>query len=129
MYVSKYAEKFEVMAIYSRQIVYAPYELWKIDQFLFSLRLDITHSVSQREFTSYAKCLRQFYVVENSLNKICDEKDQNKSGYKDNGDLVSIRNSKTLHPRGSRLMVISQPSHISVISVRECIMGVACKSN
>ncbi|XP_058777196.1 uncharacterized protein LOC131651556 [Vicia villosa] len=55
MSVSEYAEKFEDLADYSRQAVYAPDELWKIDQFMMGLRADIAHSVSQREFTTYAE--------------------------------------------------------------------------
>ncbi|XP_058767192.1 uncharacterized protein LOC131640834 [Vicia villosa] len=58
MSMSEYAEKFEDMAAYSRQAAYAPDELWKIDQFLMGLNADIMHSVSQREFTIYAECLR-----------------------------------------------------------------------
>ncbi|XP_050883981.1 uncharacterized protein LOC127087157 [Lathyrus oleraceus] len=53
-----YAEKFEDMFAYSRQASYAPDEKWKIDQFLFGLRGEISHSVSQREFTTYAELLR-----------------------------------------------------------------------
>lgn len=56
MFVSEYGEKVEDMANYSRQEVYAPIELWKIDQFLMSLRDDIAHSVSQEEFTTYGEC-------------------------------------------------------------------------
>lgn len=48
MSISKYAEKFEDMATYSRQALYALDELWKIDQFLFGSRGDIAHNVSRR---------------------------------------------------------------------------------
>ncbi|XP_058749772.1 uncharacterized protein LOC131622746 [Vicia villosa] len=78
MSVSEYAEKFEDMAAYSRQAAYAPDELWKIDQFLMGLNADIVHSVSQREFTTYAECLRQCYVAENTLKRVQDEREQNK---------------------------------------------------
>ncbi|XP_050897475.1 uncharacterized protein LOC127104332 [Lathyrus oleraceus] len=80
-----YAEKFEDMAAYSKQAMYAPDERWKIDQFLFGLRGEISHSVSQREFTSYAELLRKCYVVENSLKKVQEEMDQYRSGQRDQG--------------------------------------------
>ncbi|XP_050916725.1 uncharacterized protein LOC127131878 [Lathyrus oleraceus] len=80
MSVAAYAEKFEDMVAYSRQIAYAPDERWKIDQFVFGLRGEISHSVSQREFTSYAELLRQCYVAENSLKKVQEEMDQYRSG-------------------------------------------------
>lgn len=63
-------EKFEDMAPYSRQDAYASDEKWKINQFLFGLRGEISHSVSQREFTTYVELLRQCYVAENSLKKV-----------------------------------------------------------
>ncbi|XP_050878800.1 uncharacterized protein LOC127082616 [Lathyrus oleraceus] len=85
MTVAAYAEKFEDMASYSRQAVYAPDERWKIDQFLFGLRGEIYHSVSQREFTTYAELLRQCYVTENSLKKVQEERDQYRSGQRDQG--------------------------------------------
>ncbi|XP_050889269.1 uncharacterized protein LOC127094484 [Lathyrus oleraceus] len=47
MTVVAYAEKFEEMAAYSRWATYAPDERWKIDQFIFRLRGEISHSVSQ----------------------------------------------------------------------------------
>ncbi|XP_050914828.1 uncharacterized protein LOC127129747 [Lathyrus oleraceus] len=80
MIVVAYAEKFEDMVAYSRQAAYAHDERWKIDQFLFGLRGEISHSVSQREFTTYAKLLRQCYVAENSLRKVQEERDQYRSG-------------------------------------------------
>ena len=58
MSVSEYAEKFEDMDAYSRQVIYASYEMWKIDQFLFGLNVDVSHSVSQRDFLTYPECLR-----------------------------------------------------------------------
>ncbi|XP_050885784.1 uncharacterized protein LOC127091246 [Lathyrus oleraceus] len=64
-----YVKKFEDMAAYSRQAVYTPNEMWKIGKFLFGLRSEISHSISQREFTTYAALLRQCYVAENSLKK------------------------------------------------------------
>lgn len=48
MLVAKYAKKFEDMAAYSRQAMYTPDEKWKIYKFLFVLRGEISHSVSQR---------------------------------------------------------------------------------
>ncbi|XP_050902090.1 uncharacterized protein LOC127110562 [Lathyrus oleraceus] len=85
MTVAAYAEKFEDMTAYSRQATYAPDEKWKIDQFLFGLRGENSHSVSQREFTTYAELLRQCYVAENSLKKVQEERDQYRSGQKDQG--------------------------------------------
>ncbi|XP_050908554.1 uncharacterized protein LOC127122224 [Lathyrus oleraceus] len=85
MSVAAYAEKFEDMAAYSRQAAYAPDERWKIDQFLFGLRGEISHSVSQREFTAYAELLRQCYVAENSLKKVQEERDLYRSGQRDQG--------------------------------------------
>ncbi|XP_058766746.1 uncharacterized protein LOC131640358 [Vicia villosa] len=93
--VSEYAEKFEDMADYSRQAVYAPDELWKIDQFLMGLRADIAHSVSQREFTTYAECLRQCYVAENSLKRVQEERNQNRTNYREQG-----KSAQHLKPRG-----------------------------
>lgn len=66
MFVAEYAEKFENIVIYSRQVVYALDEKWRMVQFLFGLRNEVSHSMSQREFTTYAEFLRQCYVVENS---------------------------------------------------------------
>ncbi|XP_058752158.1 uncharacterized protein LOC131625295 [Vicia villosa] len=94
MSVSEYAEKFEDMADYSRQAVYAPDDLWKIDQFLMGLRADISHSVSQREFTTYAECLRQCYVTENSLKRVPEERNQNKTNFREQG-----KSAQHLKPR------------------------------
>ncbi|XP_050888517.1 uncharacterized protein LOC127093617 [Lathyrus oleraceus] len=88
MSVAMYAEKLEDMVAYSRQVVYAPEEKWKIDQFLFGLRGEISHSISQREFTTYAELLRQCYVTENSLKKIQEERDQYRIRQKDHGRSV-----------------------------------------
>ncbi|XP_058775479.1 uncharacterized protein LOC131649738 [Vicia villosa] len=99
MSVSEYAEKFEDMAAYSRQAAYAPDELWKIDQFLMGLNVDIVHSVSQREFTTYAECLRQCYVAENTLKRVQEEKEQNKPVRRDQG-----RSGQHLKPRNSPSM-------------------------
>ncbi|XP_050919253.1 uncharacterized protein LOC127136776 [Lathyrus oleraceus] len=85
MSVAAYAEKFKDMASYSRQVAYAPNERWKIDQFLFDLRGEISHSISQRELTSYVELLRQCYVTENSLKKVQEEMDQYRSGQRDQG--------------------------------------------
>ncbi|XP_050916238.1 uncharacterized protein LOC127131355 [Lathyrus oleraceus] len=85
MTVAVCAEKFKDMAAYSRQAEYAPYEKWKIDRFLFGLRGEISHSVSQSEFTTYVEFLRQCYVAENSLKKVQEERDQYRSGQKDQG--------------------------------------------
>ncbi|XP_058775048.1 uncharacterized protein LOC131649294 [Vicia villosa] len=94
MSVSEYAEKFEDLADYSRQAVYALDELWKIDQFMMGLRADITHSVSQREFTTYAECLRQCYVAENSLKRVQEERNQNMTNFREQG-----RSTQHLRPR------------------------------
>lgn len=67
MLVIEYTKKFENMVVYFEQVMYAPDEKLKVNRFMFELRSKITHSVSQREFTTYAKLLRQFYVVEDSL--------------------------------------------------------------
>ncbi|XP_050915453.1 uncharacterized protein LOC127130499 [Lathyrus oleraceus] len=85
MTVVVYAEKFEDMDAYSRQAAYAPDERWKIDEFLFGLRGEISHSVSQREFTSYAELLRQWYVTDNSLKKVQEERDRYRSRQRDQG--------------------------------------------
>ncbi|XP_058784742.1 uncharacterized protein LOC131659586 [Vicia villosa] len=94
MLMSEYAEKFEDMAAYSTQAAYAPDELWKIDQFLMGLNADIVHSVSQREFTTYAECLRQCYVVENTLKRVQEEREQNRPVRRDHG-----RSGQHLKPR------------------------------
>ncbi|XP_058775364.1 uncharacterized protein LOC131649629 [Vicia villosa] len=99
MSVSEYAEKFEDMAAYSRQAAYAPDELWKIDQFLMGLNADIVHRVSQREFTTYAECLRQCYVAENTLKRVQDEREQNKPVPREQG-----RSGQHLKPRNSPAM-------------------------
>ncbi|XP_058746374.1 uncharacterized protein LOC131619278 [Vicia villosa] len=96
MSVSEYAEKFEDMAAYFGQAAYAPDELWKIDQFLMGLNADIVHSVSQREFTTYAECLRQCYVAENTLKRLQEEKEQNRPVRRDHG-----RSGQHLKPRTS----------------------------
>lgn len=62
MLVAKYVEKFEGMDAYSKQVAYALDELWKIDKLLFGLRENIIHDVTQREFTTYVECLRQWYI-------------------------------------------------------------------
>ncbi|XP_058767948.1 uncharacterized protein LOC131641669 [Vicia villosa] len=41
------------------------------------LNADIVHSVSQREFTTYAECLRQCNVAENTLKRVREEREQN----------------------------------------------------
>lgn len=70
MLVTAYAEKFENVVVYSRKAVYAPDDKWKVDQFIFGLRVEIADSVSHRELTTYAKLLRQCYVVEDDLKKV-----------------------------------------------------------
>ncbi|XP_058765786.1 uncharacterized protein LOC131639301 [Vicia villosa] len=94
MSVSEYVEKFEDLADYSRQAIYAPDELWKIDQFMMGLRAHIAHSVSQREFTNYAECLRQCYVAENSLKRVQEERNQNRTNFREQG-----RSVQDLKPR------------------------------
>lgn len=85
IYVLEYVEKFKDMAVYSRQTAYAPDEIWKIDRFLFGLRANIAHNVSQREFTTYVESLRKCYMVGNNLKRICEEIEKNRSGYKNQG--------------------------------------------
>lgn len=68
--VTGYVEKFENMIVYSRKVMYASNEKWKMDKFMYGLRGDIAHSVSQREFITYGEILRQCYVAESSLKKI-----------------------------------------------------------
>lgn len=46
MAVAEYTKNFEDMASYSRQVVYAPDERWKADQFLFELKGEINHIAS-----------------------------------------------------------------------------------
>src|SRR3954468_22904576 len=94
MAVATYAEKFEILAAYSRQAAYAPDEGWKVDQFLFGLRADISHSVSQREFTTYTELLRQCYVAETSLKKVQAEEDLKKKNQHERG-----RPSQQFRPR------------------------------
>ncbi|XP_058753454.1 uncharacterized protein LOC131626636 [Vicia villosa] len=65
--VSEYAEKFEDMADYSRQA---------------------------REFTTYVECLRQCYVAENSLKRVQEERNQNKTNFREQG-----RSGQHLKPR------------------------------
>lgn len=65
--------------------MYASDEKWKVDQFIFGLRVEIDHSVSQRGFTTYAKLLRQCYVIEDSLKRILEEGDQYRFSQKDQG--------------------------------------------
>ncbi|XP_050902222.1 uncharacterized protein LOC127112075 [Lathyrus oleraceus] len=89
MIVVAYPEMFEDMASYSRQAAYTHDERWKINQFLFGVRGEISHSVSQRELTTYAKLLRQYYVDKNSLKKVQEERDQYRSGQRDQGRLGS----------------------------------------
>lgn len=56
--------------------MYASDEKWKVDQFLFGLRGgEISHSVSQRELITYVELLRQYYVAENSLKRVREERD------------------------------------------------------
>ncbi|XP_058758679.1 uncharacterized protein LOC131631936 [Vicia villosa] len=87
------------MADYSRQAVYAPDELWKIDQFLMGLRADIAHSVSQREFTTYAECLRQCYVAENSLKRVQEERNQNRTNYREQGKSAQHLKPRSFPPK------------------------------
>ncbi|XP_058726130.1 uncharacterized protein LOC131597449 [Vicia villosa] len=63
---------------------------------MICLRADIAHSVSQREFITYAECLRQSYVAENSLKRVQEERDQNRTNYKEQG-----RTTQHLRPRNS----------------------------
>lgn len=71
------------MVVYSRQVVYAPDEKRKVDQFIFRLRDDIAQSISQREFTTYDELLKQCYTAEDNLKGILEEGDQYKFGQKD----------------------------------------------
>ncbi|XP_050920554.1 uncharacterized protein LOC127138206 [Lathyrus oleraceus] len=111
MTVTVYAKKFEDMASYSRKVAYAPDERWKIDQFLFGLRGEISHSVSQREFTSYVELLRQCYVAENNLKKVQEERDQYRSGQRDQG-----RPGNQFRPRPQAFKGKQREGHMS----REC---------
>lgn len=116
MSVAEYAEKFEDMAAYSRQAIYAPDEKWKVDQFLFGLRGEISHSVSQREFTTYAELLRQCYVAENSLKKVHEERDRYRFGQKDQG-----RPSQQFKPRPQSFKG-KQVQHTKFIKPPQCQM-------
>ncbi|XP_058769095.1 uncharacterized protein LOC131642955 [Vicia villosa] len=49
------------------------------------LRADIAHSVSKREFATYAECLRQCYVAENNLKRVQEERNQNRTNFRDQG--------------------------------------------
>lgn len=70
MSVTKFVEKFENMVVYFRKIVYALNEKWNVNQFMFGLRVEITHNVYQREFITYAELLRQCYIAEDSLKRV-----------------------------------------------------------
>lgn len=58
------------MVIYFGKAFYALDENWKVNQFMFGLRGDISHTASQREFTTYVELLRQCYVIEDSLKRV-----------------------------------------------------------
>lgn len=58
MSVAEYAKKFEDITAYSMQAMYAPDEKWKVYQSMFGLRGEISHSFSQREFTTCVELLR-----------------------------------------------------------------------
>ena len=94
MSVAAYAEKFEIMAAYARQAMYDPDEQWKVDQFLFGLRAEISHSVSQREFTTYTELLQQCYVAEGSLKRVQEEKELSRTNQNERG-----RPSQQFRPR------------------------------
>lgn len=83
MSVTEYAEKFENIVVYFGKDVYAPDEKLKVNQYVFGLRDKISHIVSQREFTTYAKLLRQFYVVEDGLEMVQEEGNQYRFAEKD----------------------------------------------
>lgn len=94
MSVTGYAEKIKNMDVYSRKVVYASYEKWKVDQFMYGLRVEIAPNVSQREFTTYADLLRRCYVVKNNLKRVQEEIDQYMFGQKD--QVISL--SLSLNP-------------------------------
>ncbi|XP_058775585.1 uncharacterized protein LOC131649851 [Vicia villosa] len=48
----------------------------------------------KREFTTYAECLRQCYVAENSLKRVQEERDQNRANFREQG-----RSTQHLRPR------------------------------
>ncbi|XP_050876243.1 uncharacterized protein LOC127079937 [Lathyrus oleraceus] len=110
MSVAAYAKKFEDMAAYSRKVTYAPDERWKIDLFRFGLRGEISHSVSQREFTSYAELLRQCFVAENSLKKVQEERDHYRSGQRDQGRPGSQFRPRSQAFKGKRVQH-ARPNH------------------
>lgn len=93
MSVSEYADKFKDMVAYYREVVYAPDELWKINPFLFGMRADIAHSLFHREFNTYARCLRQCYVSDNSLKRIQEEREKGRLGHKE-----QVRSGEYLKP-------------------------------
>ncbi|XP_058766702.1 uncharacterized protein LOC131640305 [Vicia villosa] len=78
MTVAEFAAKFEDMATYSSQALYAPDERWKINQFKIGLRGEIDYCVGQQRYNTYAELLEQCYIVEQSLKKIQQEKEQAK---------------------------------------------------
>ncbi|XP_050890281.1 uncharacterized protein LOC127095669 [Lathyrus oleraceus] len=80
MSVAMYAEKFEDMVAYSRQVAYVAHDKWKIDKFLFGLKGEISYSLAQREFTI--------------LKKVQEERDQYRVSQKDPG-----RQSHQFRPR------------------------------
>ncbi|XP_058758190.1 uncharacterized protein LOC131631413 [Vicia villosa] len=69
-------------------------------------------TVSQKDFITYAECLWQCYVAENSLKRVRDEREQNMSRYKEKGKSgqylkPKISPSKRKLPYGYQL---TQPS-------------------
>src|SRR3954470_9784572 len=61
---------------------------------MMGLRADIAHNFSQRGFTTYAECLRQCYVAENSLKRVQEERNQNRANFREQG-----RSTQHLRPR------------------------------
>ncbi|XP_058741748.1 uncharacterized protein LOC131614137 [Vicia villosa] len=67
---------------------------WQHFKVAFLEKADIAHSVSQREFTTYAECLRQCYVAENILKRVQEERNQNRTNFREQG-----RSTQHLRPR------------------------------
>lgn len=57
MLVSHFAEMFEDLEAYSIQDLYAPDEIWKINQFKFCLKGEIEHNISHQWFETYGELL------------------------------------------------------------------------
>ncbi|XP_058750817.1 uncharacterized protein LOC131623828 [Vicia villosa] len=96
MTVAEFAARFEDMVTYSNQALYAPNERWKINQFKIGLRGEIDYCVGQQRYNTYAELLEQCYIVEQSLKKIEQDKEQAKPSQEEHRST-----NQHLRPKGS----------------------------